>query len=208
MGLNVVMIGDDEIKDARENPDFALLIQYLTQNHPEAAHIDIGKCPASVAHGHRVGRYSAIHVLRGLAITSESNPARLHSLTEEDLEAEIERFYEGTDPETRFPHLVHHPDDSGFYVPVDIPEPVAFEATIAGEDDPIFVALGSSKRLLSELDALNEHLRMPGDAGTLTEQELDRAVSSHKWPTAAYAWSVLRLYARESSEKFLFVVFC
>ncbi len=37
---------------------------------------------------------------------------------------------------TRYPHLIHHADNSGFYLPVEFPEPVSYVETTDEPEDP------------------------------------------------------------------------
>lgn len=210
MGLDVVMLGGNEIdQESRTDPVVSLLIQCLIHFYPDqAADVDFGRCPSVVSDGHRVGGYSDLHVLRGLAIATETRRDEIESLCERDLVDEAERFYGATDQVTCFPHLINHADDSGFYVPFNIPEPVAFEAPIGEDGRPVALGYGSCNQLLAELIALNDLLKMPGDAGELDPRRLNEVVSSHRWPVAAHVWAVLHLYAREASDKNLIIRFC
>src|SRR5258708_39841187 len=76
MGLDVVMVGLNEIKD-RVNKDVAVtaLVKWLQENVPEAHTTNIGEPSGPMSGGHRVGMDSDLHVLRGLALPYEQRCA-------------------------------------------------------------------------------------------------------------------------------------
>jgi hypothetical protein len=212
MGLDVVMLGKEALvgmkADRTSEPELALVVGFCVRNIPEAAKIDVKEISELVRDGHRVGNYSDLHILRGLAVTRESAPAALESKSESDLNSAIESFYQQENQTTGYRHLINHADDSGFYVPLELPEPIAIEGIPPGEDEKVTLSLGSSPALLRELDVLNEVLGLPGDIGDLGEEEFVRVTESHRWPVAAYVWGVLHLYARESVATSSFIQFC
>ena len=210
MALDIVMIGGPEVhEEARADPEFAALVSYIQQNFPDETKVQIGKIGEVCKDGHRVGRHSDLHVLRGLAIVLEKQGlAAVARMSDEEFGEAAESFYAGAASATRYSHLVNHQDDRGYYVPFELPEPLVIEATLVGRSEPILVTVGSSQALLRELDELNTVLRMPGDAGELGEVNFDKVTSAHTWPIATHVWGVLHLYARESAERYLFVHFC
>jgi hypothetical protein len=209
MGLDIIMIGNKEVKEAYEDPEFKVLVRFINQNFPEDATREIGELTGDLEGGHPVGMYSHLHVLRGLALAAEQSASgELSSLSEDDFDKRAEAYYGQGNYKTRYVHLLNHRDDGGFYAPVHFAEPVNFRATVKGCGEPVIANIGSSPGLLDELDDLNTHLQMPGDLGQLGMDAFERACEKSRWPTAAYVWGVLRFYARESSERFMFVVFC
>jgi hypothetical protein len=69
---------------------------------------------------------------------------------------------------TRFPHLINHQADGGYYLPVDFPEPIWLEAeddepseSEAEADEP-FISFGSSVGLQRELAELAGMLQQAG----------------------------------------------
>jgi hypothetical protein len=210
MALNIDMIGGSEVhEEAREDKEFAILVSYIQQNFPKETGVQIGKVGEACKDGHRVGRYSDLHVLRGLAITLENQGlAAVARMTEDQFGEAAESFYTSGSSATRYPHLVNHQDDRGYYVPFELPEPLAITGTLVGRSEPVLVTVGSSKALLRELDELNDVLKMPGDAGDLAEGNFDKITSAHTWPIGAHVWGVLHLYARESAERYVFIRFC
>lgn len=212
MGLDVVMLGSPTLKamkaDPSVEPELRMLIQYCVKQFPEARTMDI-KVPAEVVKdGHRIGGYSDLHMLRGLAVAIDRSPDTVAGLAESDLESIAESFYASANPNTDFPHLIHHPDDSGFYVPFALPAPFVIQGVPRGYDEKISITFGSSVALLDELDRLNGALGLPGDLGEVGEEAFEALAAKHRWPTAAQVWGVLRLYARESVERPGFIQFC
>lgn len=212
MGLDIVMLGSPTIAEMKADPsaelELRMVIQYSVLHYASARAVDIKDPSDLVAGGHRVGGYSDLHILRGLAMAIEQSHPRLHDLTEQELEVIAESFYRQEQPTTTFPHLINHPDDSGFYVPYELPTPMTISGIPKGYDEKINVTFGSSVSLLAELERLNAALQLPGDLGELGEEAFVALAEQHKWPTATYVWGVLRLYARESLERPGFVQFC
>jgi hypothetical protein len=114
VGLEVVMIGRKGLSEtAREDLALAVTVNYLVRNVPEAARLNLGEPEAALADGHRIGTYSALHLLRGLAVAYDSMGASVQRLSEADLESTIEEFYaSGQDSMPRFRHLIDHSDPS------------------------------------------------------------------------------------------------
>jgi hypothetical protein len=194
--------------DPDAEPELRMLIQYCAREYPAARTVDIKDPSDTVAQGHRIGAYSDLHILRGLALALDESVSNINDLTESDLESIVERFYAKNSGESTCPHLINHPDDSGYYVPFVVPAPMVIEGVPRGYADKISIAFGSSVALLNELDRINTALNLPGDLGQIGEQPFILLAGKHRWPTAAYVWGVLRLYARESLERPGFVQFC
>lgn len=214
MGLDVIMLGGEDLKVAQKEGDAAaiVLVNYLTRNlSDEAKKIDLGEPDELLGYGQRVGSYGALHVLRGLAIAVDRLGHGADVLTEEDFEEAIEEFYESGKTETAFPHLLHHSDAEGYYVPFPMSEPMTVTAAVKdedGADEETVVSIGSSPALLDELERLAPHLQLTQDMGELGEDAFDELAAAHKWPTAAWVWGVLHWYARESTRGMTFVQFC
>lgn len=212
MGLDIVMLGSPALREMKADPqampELRMVILYCAKNYPHAGKVDI-KDPADiVADGHRVGAYSDLHLLRGLALAQEQSNLDRKDLSEEDLGAVAEAFYAQERKATQFPNLINHPDDSGYYVPFELPEPMVVSGMPAGYDEKLSVTFGSSAGLLKELERINEVLELSGDLGQIGESAFMDICAKHRWPTAAYVWGVLRLYARESLERPGFIEFC
>jgi hypothetical protein len=215
MGLDVVMVGLNEIKD-RVNKDVGVtaMVKWLQENVPAAHTTNIGEPSGPMSGGHRIGMYSDLHVLRGLALRFEQQGAPgLAGATEDELYALSEAFYE-TDPPapTRFNHLINHSDADGIYIPLPLPEPVyvtgSMKLTPDDEEEEINLSIGSSEELLRELDELAPVIGLSGDLGSMTETEFELAVAETPWPTAAHVWGLLHWYARESVRGKTLIQFC
>lgn len=210
MGLDIVMLGESSLKQLKEDPasdpELAMLVGYLVANFPDAKSLDFKEPLPELAEGHRIGTYSDLHFLRGLAVLLEEDPSSVSTKTQEDLEAAAEAYYERDDQSTGFEHLLQHADDSGYYVPMEFAHGTWLEGTIEGEE--VQISIGSSQALLRELDALSPVIGLPGDLGDLGEDALIQQVEQHKWPVAAYVWGVLRYYARESVNRTGILLFC
>jgi hypothetical protein len=214
MALDVVMIGLDEIKEqVKTDVHVAAMVKWLQENVPETHTTLIGEPSGVMSEGHRVGMYSDLHILRGVALRFERmGAAALAASTEADLQAETDRFYDAKPAaHTRFINLINHSDCDGVYVPLPLAEPVTVSGSLklpGADEQPVNVSIGSSEGLLDELDALAPVMEMPGDRGSLSGPHFEQVVASHRWPTAAYVWGLLHWYARESVRNKTLIVFC
>jgi hypothetical protein len=214
MGLDVIMLGGEGLTEAQKEGDAAaiVLVNYLVNNLPDGVkEIDLGEPEELLGFGQRVGSYSALHVLRGLAVAVDRLGHGADVLTEEDFAEAIGEFYELGKIETGFPHLLHHSDTEGYYVPFTLPGPMTVTGAVKhqdGEHEEVAVSVGSSPALLAELDRLAPHLGLTQDMGHLGEEAFDELAAAHRWPTAAWVWGVLHWYARESTRGVTFVQFC
>lgn len=214
MGLDVVMIGLSEIKDAvKTDAQMATMVKWLQENVPETHTTDIGEPSGPMSGGHRVGLYSDLHILRGLALRFEQEGAEaIRDATEDDLYAAAEDFFEADPPRpTRFVQLVNHSDSDGVYVPLPVPEPVNVLGTVKltqGDEEQVSISIGSSVALLDELDELSDVVGLAGDVGSMSVAEFEQAVLVHRWPTVAYVWGLLHWYARESVRGKTLIQFC
>ena len=214
MGLDVVMIGLDEIKEnVKTDAQVAAMVKWLQENVPASSAARIGEPAPRLAEGERVGSYSDLHVLRGLAIRFEREGGdALAGATEDDFAAEAEAYYaEPPATRSRFRHLVDHSDCEGVYVPLPLDDPVTVtgQVSLAGAPpEEVNVSIGSSGALLAELEELAPLVGLAGDRGDLGDAALDNALSAHPWPTAAYVWAVMHWFARESVRESTLIQFC
>jgi hypothetical protein len=214
VGLDVVMIGLDEIKEqVKTDVQVAAMVKWLQENVPETHTTHIGEPTGRMSDGDRIGLYSDLHVLRGLALRFERAGAQsLAGCTEADLQEETDRFYDAEPAvTTRFINLVNHSDCDGVYVPLPLGEPVTVSGTLklpGADEAEVNVSIGSSEGLLDELDELAPLIDLPGDRGSLSEKHFEQVVADHRWPTAAYVWGLLHWYARESVRSKTLIVFC
>jgi len=183
------------------------------QKVPGAREVSIGETPELLADGHRLGSYSALHVLRGLAVWHERGKP-LADATEAAFYDTSRAYYEqvAQGPASRFQHLINHSDCDGYYVPYSIPGPLLLNYTPPEDDEdsdgPQQLSVGSSLGLLRELDELAPLLALAGDLGELGEADFGAAADAHRWPTAAWVWGVLHCYARESVLNNTVMIYC
>lgn len=111
-------------------------------------------------------RLLAAYLEQGKDITAALNPADEADAEPDDI---LTAIWEG-EQATRFPHLINHQADGGYYLPVDFPEPIWLE--VEGdeadaeeghdhddEDDENVVSFGSSTALQRELTELEPMLK-------------------------------------------------
>lgn len=106
-----------------------------------------------------------------------------------------------------FSHLINHSDAEGYYVPIDFPNPVP----VIERDNHV----GSSIRLLKELDTLAEALQLPAwarpDDGRIQALIAERPAEGEPWQRhyeATYALVMLREAARQSIKTGAAIAFC
>lgn len=106
--------------------------------------------------------------------------------------------------ELRFCHLIMIRDQP-YFIPVDFPEPIHVEV----EEERDVISVGSSYRLLFELEELNKHLSIPGDYGQLGEGAAWEFYDDEKdsWRFVKWTWIVLHWLARESIDRKLCIYF-
>jgi hypothetical protein len=92
--------------------------------------------------------FDGIHAVRAFAAHQERSEEEF-AISEKFSQAPaLRRVHQGA--HTEFPHLIHHEDNTGFYVPMDFPHP----KKLMGEPPTI----GSSVQLMMELAALRRKL--------------------------------------------------
>ena len=105
-------------------------------------------------------------------------------------------------------HLLGLFGSPAYYIPLDFTPPVV-RIPRAGPLGRILTRrqfVGSSVRLLHELDHLGRELGVAEDAGDLGMEALEGATESGERAAEVYAWSVLHWFARMSVEKSAIVV--
>ncbi len=102
----------------------------------------------------------AAHLERGENVEALLNEPSLDGEDVDDLLADIW----DEEAQTRFPHLIKHQVDGGYYLPADFAEPIWADNGEAPEDDEMLeedtaVSFGSSIGLMRELTEVEELLR-------------------------------------------------
>ncbi|WP_051732870.1 hypothetical protein [Kitasatospora phosalacinea] len=170
--------------------------------------------PESGPHfGERIWGYSGLHALRRLAAhlaASGRLPEPLDDGARATDDPVLTAAYQDVpdDPPGPFDHLVHHSDCEGYYVPVDF-APVLADSELSGG------LLGSSVRLLAELDELARALGLPDDLDPHSEEVADAcdgpgpaAEGWRRYGTEAFICLQLRLAARCSVGTGAVLAFC
>lgn len=102
-----------------------------------------------------------------------------------------------------YSHLLRMFGRPAYYIPVDFRQPI-LRIPRPGPLGRILTQrlfVGSSVRLLHELDSLGHELGLTNDAGEVGMQALEDATERGARAAETYSWSVLRWFARMSVEK-------
>ncbi|MGW4695949.1 hypothetical protein ACWEO1_26655 [Kitasatospora cineracea] len=163
--------------------------------------------------GDRIWGYSGLHTLRRLAAHLAAGGQLPEPLADGERATDdpvLRAAYEDI-PDDRpgpFDHLIHHSDCEGYYAPVDF-APVLADPELSGG------LLGSSVRLLAELEALALALGLPADLDPDSEEVTDAAEDPdpaaegwRRYGTEAFICLQLRLAARCSVETGAVLAFC
>ena len=134
--------------------------------------------------------YEALQNLRGLAAHIEfeqnvpSGPSEVNG-------AVLDEVYAGSVKSRLFTHLIHHADDSGYYVPVGFPTPI-----LEGE-----LSVGSVQVLARELALLYAPLGSP----KVWEDETPD--DGCPWTSERWAWAIFEWLCRMSAARRLSIAF-
>lgn len=121
-------------------------------------------------------------------------------------------------PSTRFDQLLRHSDDNGYYYPVDFEKMYSItpEAKTGGFFKKMFgggsaeapqpITFGSATRLLQELTAINEFLKVPVRDESPSETYAD-GIHGDEWGDEKWSWCVLYFMCRKAVEHGQIVVF-
>jgi len=107
-----------------------------------------------------------------------------------------------------FRHIIWTGSIGIFFIPVDFPEPLIIEEEERESEEGLignieYITIGSSYRLLKELDTLNQWLKLQGDYGDLGEMVSFDVYENDAdpWHEIKWVWLVLHWMARQSIEK-------
>ncbi|GIV98305.1 MAG: hypothetical protein KatS3mg057_2962 [Herpetosiphonaceae bacterium] len=132
----------------------------------EGVEVDLLAQPGTEVWEGGIERFVDLYQLRRLAAHLErgediSEMAAQEIGDEEEIDPLLADIWEGAE-ETRYPHLINHQGDGGYYLPVDFSEPIWLgleeEDDEAGDLENV-VSFGSSVALLRELSELVDALR-------------------------------------------------
>lgn len=112
----------------------------------------------------------------------------------------LAEIYQGA--RSAYSHLIRHTDCNGFYLPCEFDQP--FELSMF-EGEPVTPLIGSSLRLLKELNHLGQRLRISRDQG---EEGWEQQIHNEDpLGMVKSAWTLLRHAARSSVSAKLPLIF-
>lgn len=212
MGLDGRLVGsNDEEFEKWYKPLINQMSEFIAQHQVgnTAVALALGTTKDDEDFVERIGHYSGVQLLRSYAAHIAVHGKPPEEEGRESINTELDEMYEGKRPFAPFDHLINHSDAEGFYVPVDFKEPFVFQARTYDGEGTWDCYVGSSQRLLHELDELNKHLKMPGDYGDLGGFEpLSKVVDERPYGAECWVWAVLHWFARASVERNLLLEFC
>lgn len=156
--MSDLLENDDESFEYYED-QFAAMNELLAERqlptHAEPSHID-------EMISFDMWSYAGLHYLRRFAAhIDETGKPPSPGGDESSSDPILQKYYaeDGSAPKCRFNHLMDHSDTEGYYLPIDLPDPLRLpeESEITGG------VIGSSQRLLAECEELAKHLGLPTD---------------------------------------------
>jgi len=126
-------------------------------------------------------RFEALHAVKAYAAHQERSDEVFNATTDFTEAPFIKRVYAGA--QTDFPHLIHHEDNTGFYVPLDFPHP----KKLMGQPPTV----GSSIKLMMELASLRRKL---GPLPTYEEWQAGTPIEAENPSLEWVKYGVLFLY--------------
>jgi hypothetical protein len=119
----------------------------------------------------------------------------------------LEKFYLDFHPLKKYAHLISDKDYiSGYYFPIDFAQPIVINQHSRSEETMI----GSSQRLLAELNELRIHLDVPDLSMTdinVYSDVLNGLAEDDPWSYEKAAWMIFYICAKESICRNLLVYF-
>jgi hypothetical protein len=119
----------------------------------------------------------------------------------------LEKFYSGFHSSKKYAHLISDEDHiSRHYFPIDFARPIAINKHSRSEHTMV----GSSQRLLVELNELNAYLKVPDIDLTDTKAYydlLERLLENDPWIYEKEAWMIFYMCAKESVLRNLIISF-
>lgn len=157
------------------------LIDVQNLLHDEGVDVDLLANPGVEIWEGGIERYHDLFLLRLIAAYLENGRDITPLLApdfefDEEPDALLAAIWEDQQT-TRFPHLIKHQGEGGYYLPVDFPEPIWIEEEPADDNEPIeesVVSFGSSIGLQHELVDLEGML---DQAGVKPEHPVRRCLS-------------------------------
>jgi hypothetical protein len=115
----------------------------------------------------------------------------------------LEKIYRDSLPLKKYIHLIGDSDyANGYFFPIDFPKPISINKDSRQEQ----TILGSSQRLLIELDEINAYLRLPSTL-KLGTSAFSKLLENDSWNYEKEAWMIFYWCAKESISQNLIMYF-
>jgi len=196
MGMSVSLLGS-EAHDPQLREDLRTLSSAL---QPETFELATVTPPSPYEQfTEAMGSYSNIFRLQLLACQLSSGTVPQEPVTNRE---QVHTLISTLRAKCKYRHLLEPWNAKRtYYLPLAFSEPILNVPAVTGwkrwfsKDS---CSAGSSAQLLTELNEINSFLRMKGDAGdTSVDQVLDET-DNDPWGSEKYVWAILRWFARES----------
>lgn len=203
MGLNVSLVGSNSklYQDIRGTVE--KILDEICYQNPDAKFFNVGSTKAlnRVRLSEKIGSYRMLHLLRRYAAHLEIHgipPSDPWRKTGDD--PLLEQLYRNLVEVKTFPHFINHADNSGYYFPIDFPKPITIK------DVPHFESsVGSSQQLLTELEKINLHLKMPTDFKI--NSDFYDLIGNDPWELEKEVWGILYYFTKKSVSHNLLLCF-
>lgn len=204
MGLDVTLMSVKKIlADEKRGAEHRAFLKQTGLTMPPGTDTELGLTE-------QIGPYAVFHHLWRYAAYLEVENKRpqepgTHPLDDPIYHQAIAR------PETRFDHLLRHPEEYGYYYPLDFPKIV--NVTLVAESKGFFkkmfgggsdssgapVAFGSAVQLQKELLQINEFLGVPvrDESPSSTYED---GIHGDEWGDEKWSWCVLYFMTRKAIE--------
>lgn len=210
MGLDVTLMPLKKIlENSQRSSEHEAFLRKVGATMPSGSDEDLGLTE-------QIGPYAIFHHLWRYAAHLEMNgkppdEPGTHPLDDPFYQEAIAK------PQTKFDHLLRHSDDYGYYYPIDFANPVEIspeperggflKKLFAGSKPEVKpVSFGSAVRLLQELTAINEFLRVPVRDEPPSKTYED-GIHGDEWGDEKWTWIVLYFMSRKAVEHGQIVVF-
>lgn len=211
MGLDVTLMSVNKIlADEKRGAEHRTFLKQTGFTMPQGSDEDLGL-------SEQIGPYAVFHHLWRYAAHLEMNnkPPTEPGTHPLDDPAYLQAMAK---PETRFDQLLRHPEEYGYYYPIDFPKIITVTPVVeskgffkkmfggsAGEAAKP-VAFGSAVQLQRELVAINEVLKVPVRDESPSETYED-GIHGDEWGDEKWSWCVLYFMTRKAIEHGQIIVY-
>jgi hypothetical protein len=160
----------------------------------------------------RLGTYSLLHHLRRYAAHIDVKgepPQEPCEVDEVNQDACLLKVYDN-EVVTHFPHLIDHSDCDGYYIPCSFDTPIWINPSEIGmeeDHEDLTISVGSSEKLLKELEKINEYLKISPEE-TEDLEKFSEKLASDEWEFVKWSWAVLYNMCQQSLKFRQPIVFC